>query len=123
VSRTQINFRVSEEEKSRWEKAAAKSKIPLGTWIKEVLNAASKRSKSKGDEEIRFDAPTTPTESVQPAPVEPDRTESAAGSEEADAPVGETGKTDRPSKKSKTCPHGKPRGYHCGLCGGKAKVK
>lgn len=28
-----------------------------------------------------------------------------------------------PKKVAKTCPHGKPKGYNCGLCGGLAKVE
>jgi hypothetical protein len=32
------------------------------------------------------------------------------------------GTSERVSKPSPTCPHGKEKGYHCGLCGGLAKV-
>jgi len=111
MSRPQINFRVSEEEKSRWEKAAAKSKLPLGTWIKNALNAAASGA-PKPTKDIIFNLP--------------ERAEGAVAQDLSIAPPSEEDKRadrSRVGNKPKTCDHGKPRGHYCGLCGGKAKVK
>lgn len=121
MSRAQINFRVSEEEKSRWEKAAAKSKLPLGTWIKNALEASAAGA-PKPPKEIAFDIPRAAHAGDDAGTGETlPRDEQDLGESEKDKR--EIGGGSRNKAKAKTCSHGRPRGHHCGLCGGKAKVK
>lgn len=49
--RTQLNLRCTEEEMARWKETAGA--VPLATWVKSVLNAATG---------YRADAPTDETE-------------------------------------------------------------
>lgn len=90
-----IELRIADEEKANWSKLADASGVSLSEWIRDRCNGAEPRRAGVG------------TGSTLLA-----RQCAELANDSAEMPTAPT--------KSKTCPHGTPKGDHCWQCGGKA---
>jgi hypothetical protein len=119
--RSQVNFRVPESQLRWWKAAARRQGIDFSKWVKDVLNDAAGGPVPSELSEPVFAAPhQTHTSAEETYPTDLPQV-GEKSHRRPDAPKQRHAR--RVHKRAKTCDHGRPRGHHCGLCGGKAKVK
>jgi hypothetical protein len=117
----QYNVRVPEEDLARWRALADAAGMDLSKWIRERCDGGPAPSpEDKRDyDAVREFARQHPDEVVADMVPVCRHYEAAAGVGSQCVYCGYI-KSEHP--KLKTCPHGKEKGWNCGLCGGLAKV-
>lgn len=131
-----FSLRAENSEIAAWKKAAAGN---LSEWVRSVLNSAAAgnvavnglTAEMKGRFEGQFVGRFIPdvsvvefekTITVERQPIDDQQFPSIDDMKE-ESPNSLVEQARKKSKRKNTCDHGQPRGHHCGLCGGKAKVK
>jgi hypothetical protein len=91
-----FHMRVEQEDLKNWKAAAEGDGVSLSAWIRRRCEPS---------------LPGLPTGQADKTPTEAPAKESLSSL------------VLRNLRQQKTCPHGKPKGYNCGFCGGLAKIE